>query len=122
MNALAHMHLVYVSNPLESAAFYGQLLGQEPRDQSPGFAMFALSPQALLGLWRAPDVQPAATPAGGSELCITLADRAAVDACFARWQALGVQVLQPPVGMDFGYTFTVADPDGHRVRVFAPAA
>jgi hypothetical protein len=23
--------------------------------------------------------------------------------------------------MDFGHTFTAADPDGHRLRVFAPA-
>ena len=35
--------------------------------------------------------------------------------------ALGCIVLQQPTAMDFGYTFTVQDPDGHRVRVFAPA-
>lgn len=38
----------------------------------------------------------------------------------ARWRARGCVVLQAPTAMDFGYTFTVQDPDGHRVRVFAP--
>ena len=122
MNALAHSQILYVQNPIESAAFYGRLLDMKPVDQSPGFAMFALGAQGMLGLWKAPDVQPPATPPGGSELCFTLADRPAVDACLARWEQQGARVLQRPTGMDFGYTFTVADLDGHRVRVFAPAA
>jgi hypothetical protein len=29
-------------------------------------------------------------------------------------------ILQPPTEMDFGRTFTAADPDGHRLRVFKP--
>jgi predicted enzyme related to lactoylglutathione lyase len=32
----------------------------------------------------------------------------------------GVAIAQKPVEMDFGYTFTALDPDGHRLRVFAP--
>jgi hypothetical protein len=91
--------------------------------------MFALSDRGMLGLWKAQDVRPAvppaavpaAAPAAGCELCFTLADRSAVDACLARWEAQSVAVLQRPCDMDFGYTFTVADLDGHRVRVFAPA-
>jgi predicted enzyme related to lactoylglutathione lyase len=122
MTYLAHSQILYVQNPVESAAFYGQLLDMAPLDQSPGFAMFALGPQGMLGLWKAPDVLPAATPAGGSELCFTLADRAAVDACLLRWEGQGARVLQRPTEMDFGYTFTVADLDGHRVRVFAAHA
>jgi predicted enzyme related to lactoylglutathione lyase len=31
-------------------------------------------------------------------------------------------VAQPPTRMDFGFTFLALDPDGHRLRVFAPAA
>jgi hypothetical protein len=34
---------------------------------------------------------------------------------------LGLRIIQEPVKMDFGFTFTAADPDGHRLRVFAPA-
>ena len=46
----------------------------------------------------------------------------AVRACHARWQGLGVPVIQAPTEMDFGLTFTALDPDGHRLRVFAPHA
>ena len=38
------------------------------------------------------------------------------------WAKLGLKILQEPTKMDFGYTFTAADPDGHRLRVFAAAA
>ena len=113
--------ILYVKNPAESAAFYARLLGREPVDVSPNFAMFALGEHSMLGLWASHDVVPGATPAGGAELCLTVADDAAVDACQARWTALGAQLLQGATAMDFGYTFTVQDLDGHRVRVFAPA-
>ena len=114
--------ILYVKNPAESAAFYSRLLGREPVDAAPNFAMFALGEHAMLGLWAAHEVAPAATPPGGAELCLTLADNAAVDACQARWTALGARLIQGATTMDFGYTFAVQDIDGHRVRVFAPAA
>jgi predicted enzyme related to lactoylglutathione lyase len=44
-----------------------------------------------------------------------------VRATHADWLARGLDVLQPPTPMDFGFTFTAGDPDGHRLRVFAPA-
>jgi predicted enzyme related to lactoylglutathione lyase len=76
----------------------------------------------MLGLWRIDGVAPASTTlGGGGELCAALATREAVDALHADWLARGVPVLQPPTAMDFGYTFTAADPDGHRIRVFHPA-
>lgn len=43
-----------------------------------------------------------------------------VRALHAAWCARGLSILQAPVAMDFGLTFTAADPDGHRLRVFAP--
>ena len=43
-----------------------------------------------------------------------------VDQFFASAKAIGAAVLQEPTHLDFGYTFTVADPDGNRLRVFAP--
>lgn len=33
----------------------------------------------------------------------------------------GLSIAQAPVAMDFGMTFVALDPDGHRLRVFAPA-
>jgi len=114
--------LLYVRDPLASADFYGGLLGRPAVEASPGFAMFALASGVMLGLWAAKDVQPAATGPGGGELAFAVDSPAAVDQRHTDWLARGLPVVQAPVGMDFGYTFTALDPDGHRLRVFAPAA
>jgi catechol 2,3-dioxygenase-like lactoylglutathione lyase family enzyme len=112
--------LLYVDSPAASASFYENLLGHPPVEASPTFAMFALKSGIMLGLWSRHTVEPAASPSGGSELAFTVADEAAVDSTCAGWAAKGVTILQPPTVMDFGRTFTAADPDGHRLRVFAP--
>ncbi|MBI3369122.1 MAG: VOC family protein [Burkholderiales bacterium] len=113
--------ILYAADVLASAAFYERLLGRKPLDASPGFAMFALNDGAMLGLWRRADVLPSATAtAGASELCWSVADRASVDARHAVWYDQGVKIAQAPTAMDFGYTFTALDPDGHRLRVFVP--
>jgi len=39
-----------------------------------------------------------------------------VDALYKEWGKLGIQVEQKPTDMDFGRTFVVVDPDGHRIR------
>lgn len=113
--------ILYVTDPLASARWWGALMGLAPVEASPGFAMFVLPTGLQLGLWKAPDVQPAAAAPGGSELTITLDTRAEVEALHADWAGQGLRVLQAPTPMDFGHTFTVADPDGHRLRVFSPA-
>jgi predicted enzyme related to lactoylglutathione lyase len=115
--------VLYVENPPASAAFYAELLGRPVVDSAPGFAMLPLSDAVMLGLWSHHDVKPpSVAPAGGSEVAFTVADADAVQAMFADWQQRGLTILQPPVHLDFGHTFTAADPDGHRLRVFAPAA
>jgi len=114
--------LLYVDDPIRSAAFYERLLGRAPVEASPGFAMFVFPSGLKLGLWLRREVQPAAfAMGGGAELCFPVADAAAVDAAHAAWRAQGVEIAQAPVAMDFGYTFTGLDPDGHRLRVFHPA-
>ena len=112
--------LLYVESPLKSAGFYEALLGIPPVDKAATFSMFALPSGIMLGLWAIAGVQPPATSGGGSELAFTAAGKAAVDKAFAAWKAKGVNMVQTPVQMDFGYTFTAVDPDGHRLRVFAP--
>jgi predicted enzyme related to lactoylglutathione lyase len=113
--------LLYVADPPASARFYGELLGRAPIEASPTFAMFPLGQGAMLGLWKRDTVEPAAAGApGAGELALAVPGRDVVDARHAVWRALGCTVLQAPTTMDFGYTFTVQDPDGHRVRVFAP--
>jgi catechol 2,3-dioxygenase-like lactoylglutathione lyase family enzyme len=115
--------LLYVENPEASSAFYADLLGRQPVETSPGFVMFAFDSGLKLGLWARHTVAPVATgTGGGSEIAFVAADRAGVDEIHSRWAGRGIPVLQAPTAMEFGYTFTAADPDGHRLRVFAPGA
>lgn len=115
--------ILYVADATASARFYERLLARPPLESSPGFALFALADGVMLGLWTRATVQPAARGgAGSSELCVSLGSDAEVDAFHARWHELGIAVAQAPTRMDFGYTALALDPDGHRLRAFAPAA
>ncbi|MFC0168917.1 VOC family protein [Pseudoduganella danionis] len=111
--------LLYVEDPIASAAFYAGLLGQQPVDTAPTFSLFMLENGLKFGLWARSSVQPVALGAGGGgELCIHVADRAAVDRLHGQWAEQGVAIAQRPVALDFGYTFVALDRDGHRLRVF----
>jgi predicted enzyme related to lactoylglutathione lyase len=114
--------ILYVDNPPASAAFYGQVLGKAAVESSPTFAMFALDSGVMLGLWSRHTVEPAATGAGGGELAFSVTDNATVETLHADWRARGLIIVQPPTDLDFGRTFLALDPDGHRLRVFAPVA
>jgi catechol 2,3-dioxygenase-like lactoylglutathione lyase family enzyme len=105
----------------ESVAFYAAVLGKPPVESSPTFAMFALDAGVMLGLWGSAGVVPAASAPGGMELAFAVDGVQAVQARHAAWTAQGIPVIQPPTAMDFGHTFTALDPDGHRLRVFAPS-
>jgi hypothetical protein len=67
-------------------------------------------------------VQPPATTAGGGELAIAVGEAGAVRALHRGWAAKGLTIAQASTAMDFGFTFVALDPDGHRLRVFAPGA
>lgn len=112
--------LLYVDSPPASAAFYAGLLGREPVESAPTFALFLLDGGAKLGLWSRHTVEPAATAAGGGgEIGFSVADATTVEALHAEWRNRGLPILQPPTTLDFGHTFVALDPDGHRLRVFA---
>ena len=116
--------LLYVENVAASEAFYAQTLGRKAVESSPTFAMIPAAPGVMLGLWRRDGVEPMteAPKAGATtgEIAFALESDAAVDAAFAQWRARGVEIAQPPARLDFGYAFLGLDPDGHRLRVFAP--
>ncbi len=115
-----HSFLLYVEDPVKSAAFYEKLLRAPPVEASPGFAMFALSPPTMLGLWKRADVLPKVTaPTGCNEIGFHVESKEIVAQFLDAAKKIGATVLQEPTEMDFGYTFTVADPDGHRLRVFS---
>ena len=106
--------LLYVRDHVASAAFYRDLLGLPIVEQKA---------DVMLGLWLQETVEPASTgQAGGSEIAFAVADAAAVEATHADWSRRGIAILQAPTLMRFGMTFVARDPDGHRLRVFAPPA
>ena len=114
--------LLYVKSPTASAAFYANLLGKPAVEASPTFAMFALESGVMLGLWATHTVLPAANTVGGSEIAFAVDGPDAVRTRHAEWAAQGLPVAQAPTQLDFGFTFVALDPDGHRLRVFAPGA
>ncbi len=111
--------ILYVDNPLASAAFYGTLLDKAPLQASETFAVFMLDSGVKLGLWSKHSVEPGATPVGGSEFGFSVPDRQTVDTHYEVWKARGLRIAQSLTAMDFGYTFVALDPDGHRLRVLA---
>ena len=114
--------ILYVDNPPASTDFYAGLLGQQPVETSPTFALFALPSGLMLGLWSRHTVQPAAAAAGGGgEVAFTVATPGDVDDTCRQWRDKGLPVLQAPVDLDFSRTFVALDPDGHRLRVLASA-
>jgi predicted enzyme related to lactoylglutathione lyase len=113
--------LAYVSDVPKSAALYAKVLGVEPVENSANFAMFVQPNGVMLGLWARHDVAPAATAPGGMEILFAVKSRAEVEALLKDWTALGLTIVQEPTSMDFGYTFTAVDPDGHRLRAYLPS-
>jgi catechol 2,3-dioxygenase-like lactoylglutathione lyase family enzyme len=114
--------ILYVDDPLASARFYAGVLGDEPIETSPNFALFQLENGLMFGLWSRHTVEPAAAAGGGGgEIGFAVDDEAAVDRVHADWSGRGLIILQAPTTMDFGRAFTAQDPDGHRLRVFSLA-
>ncbi|CAM3929504.1 VOC family protein [Serratia silvae] len=113
------MTMIYVDSPEKSAEFYRQLLGAEPVEQSPTFALFILNNGFKLGMWSKHTVEPAPTViGGGTEICFICEQPQQVDALYQQWREKGLTMVQSPVELDFGYTFVATDLDGHRLRVY----
>lgn len=114
--------LLPVRSPRESAKLYTRLLGREPVENSETFVLYVLPTGLKVGLWVASEMEPRPKAPGGLELAFTEASREAVLQTYEEWTKLGLKVLQEPTDMDFGFTFVVEDPDGHRLRPFVLAA
>ncbi len=120
MNSIDYT-LLYVHDVPASVAFYSSLLAAPPVEETPGFALFVLPTGLKLGVWKRAGVLPAPTvAAGGCEIAAAVEKAADVIALHEDWTARGIAIAQAPTKMDFGFTFTAQDPDGHRIRVFAP--
>ncbi len=122
MSAQFNFILLYVASPRASASFYSDLTGAPIVDQSDGFAMLPLREGVMLGLWARETVAPPAIGApGAGEIAFAVGDAAAVNAAHADWATRGLKIAQEVTEMSFGTTFVALDPDGHRLRVFAPS-
>lgn len=114
--------LLYVTDPATSARFYTDLLGIQPVEQSPTFALFILPSGLALGLWGKDGVEPApAAGGGGNELGFKMTSAALIDQTHAEWSAKGATIALSPTDLDFGRSFVALDPDGHRLRIYAVA-
>lgn len=110
----------YVEDAAASSAFYADLFGRAPMRVQDGFAMFRFDTGLRLGLWSRAAARPEPQAGGGgAELALLAADASAVEATHRDWAARGIAILQDPIDADFGRTFVAADPDGHRIRVYA---
>lgn len=108
--------LLFVENPQKSGCFYKEIFEMQPIEESPTFVMFALKNGVMLGLWSKHTAEPrVAAPAGALEICFPTDD---VDALYEEWGKKQVTVAQKPTEMDFGRTFVILDPDGHRIRAY----
>lgn len=108
--------LLFVANPQKSSLFYQDLFKLKPVEESPTFVMFALKNGVMLGLWSKYTAEPRVeSPAGAMEIGFPAED---VDALYEEWSKKHITVAQKPIDMDFGRTFVVLDPDGHRIRIY----
>jgi len=115
--------LLHVEDHAASAALYHELLGIPIVEQKPDIAILPLREGVMLGLWSRETVEPKSTgQSGASEIAFAVADAATVEATHADWKRRGLTIIQTPTRMSFGTTFVALDPDGHRLRVFAPDA
>lgn len=113
--------ILYVKDPGESVGFYRELLNRDPVANSPNFAAFALDGGFTLGLWRRSDVEPQPSALGNrGEMAFMVPGEGAVAEHYKAWRDRGLPMAQDLTTLDFGPTFVVLDPDGHRLRVCEP--
>lgn len=113
--------LLHVRDHAASATLYHELLGIPIVDVKPDIAILPLRDGVMLGLWSRETVEPASSgQTGASEIAFAVADAATVEAMHVEWRDRGLSIIQAPTPMSFGTTFVAVDPDGHRLRVFAP--
>lgn len=114
--------LIYVKDAKRSRQFYAELFDRDPVEESPDFAMFVLDSGLKFAMWSREKALPApAVELGGSELVFSVDSDAALEALHSEWIGRELAIAQQPTRLDFGYSFVALDPDGHRLRVYAPA-
>lgn len=112
--------VLYVDNVRHSSAFYKELFGISPFEDSPTFHGFSLTNGMIVALKARDTVEPPVTQdVNGGELAFTLPTADEVDLLFTKWQQRDIKMAQNPTMLPYGYTFVALDPDGTRLRVVA---
>lgn len=112
--------MLYVDSPELSAVFYSELLAIRPVEQSSTFVLFILQSGLKLALWSKHTVIPSPTASGGGfELSMRVNSVSQVNELYEKWRVIAPKILMEPAQLDFGWSFVIADPDGHRLRVYA---
>jgi predicted enzyme related to lactoylglutathione lyase len=113
--------LLYVKDPLHSAAFYEKLFQQAPEAKFPTYASFAFANGLHVGLWSTAAKNFVSGGSGHrSELAFMLDNEQQVRDLHDTWHKQGVVIEQALHKAVFGLTFVATDPDGHRIRVCLP--
>lgn len=111
--------ILYVDNPQKSAEFYSHLFDKIPIETSETFVMYAFEKAWKLGLWSKHSVKPKARKVSECcEIAIALPNTEAIDTLHQQLKIKGIASIQAPAKLDFGYTFTLLDPNGHRLRFY----
>jgi hypothetical protein len=122
MNMLCPQYaLLYVADPVASGQLYSRWLGAPVVESAPTFSLLVLSNGLKLGLWLKSEVDPKAPLAGSMELAVSLGSKEEVVAIHRSAADFGLRVLEDPADLDFGFATLLADPDGHRWRIYHPA-
>lgn len=112
--------VLFVDNLIVSSNFYQELLGIYPQEPSASFRCFTLSNGMLIGLKDKHAQEVSVDKNKGTELIFVVADVNKVDELFLVWQQKGINIIEVPAIVSFGYTFIAHDPDGNRLRVMSP--
>lgn len=112
--------ILYCDDVNISTEFYQTFLKAEPIERFEGFSVFQLDEHFILGLQDKHSIAPEPEPAfGGFEISMGVAERVLIEELFKECTKLHIPVALPPTELEFGYTFVVLDPDGHRLRICA---
>lgn len=112
--------ILYCDNLDISTKFYRHFLGKDPIEQFDGFSVFQLDTHFILGLQDKHSITPKPqSNFGGFELSMTVQDHGKVEEFFNICKEQQIPIALQPTELEFGYTFVVLDPDGHRLRICA---
>ncbi len=108
--------LLFVDSPARSCQFYKKLLNREPLESSATFCLFQLDNDIQLGCWSRHTAEPK-VEALPSSAEISFSEQN-IDSAYRAMKEQNYLMAQEITDMDFGRTFVLQDPDGHRIRIY----